>query len=123
MLNWRIQLRTHAADNRTKIAEEELEEARSRQEKLKEEVDGLRTRLLRSQQRIGLTAPQFRQTLSMSLKLAGAPPIAAADENYEPQVDVPPTFLFPAASDALTRDSGWATAPIHCEPIGIVGKL
>ena len=82
----------------------------SRQEKLKEEVDGLRTRLQRSQQRIGVTAPQFRQTLSMSLRLAGAPPIVAADENHEPQVDVPHTFLFPAASDALARDSGWTTA-------------
>ena len=98
------------ADRRTKVAEEELEEARSRQEKLKEDVEGLRTRLQRSQQRIGMTAPQFRQTLSMSLKLAGAPPIVAADENHEPQVDVPRTFLFPAASDALARDSGWTTA-------------
>ena len=96
-----------AADRRTKVAEDELEEARSRQEKLKVEVDGLRTRLQRSQERIGITAPQLRQTLSMSLNLAGAPPIVPTSPDHEPQTDVPRTFAFPATSDALARDSGW----------------
>ena len=98
------------AGDQRKIVEDELEEARSRQEKLKVEVDGLRTRLQRSRQRIGITAPQFRQTLSMSLKLAGAPGIAAIDPNREPEADAPRTFRFPATSDALARDSGWTTA-------------
>ena len=99
-----------ATDDRRGIVEDELEEARSRQEKLKEEVEGLRNRLQRSQQHIGITAPQFRQTLSMSLRLAGAPAITAIDPDQEPVTDVPHTFLFPAASDALARDPGWTTA-------------
>ena len=97
-------------DDRRRIVEDELEESRSRQAKLKEEVDGLRTRLQRSQQHIGITAPQFRQTLSMSLRLAGAPVITAIDPDQESMTDVPRTFLFPATSDALARDPGWTTA-------------
>ena len=48
--------------NRRGVVEDELEEARSRQEKLKGEVDGLRTSLERSRLRIGITPTQFRQT-------------------------------------------------------------
>ena len=98
------------AVDRRKIVEDELEQARFRQEKLKEEVDGLRTRLDRSKQHIGLTAQQFQQTLSMSLQLAGAPAIQAIDTHHEPESDTPRTFLFPATSDVLARDSGWTAA-------------
>ena len=96
------------ADAHTKNADEELEDARSRQEKLKEEVDSLRTRLQRSQQRMGITAPQFRQTMSMGLKIAGAPSIVASDADNGSKRDVPRTFEFPAESDAIARDPGWA---------------
>ena len=98
------------ADDRRKVVEDELEEARARQDKLQEEVDGLRTRLERSQRHVGLTASQFRQTLSMSLRLAGAPAITESDPNQEQAQDTPRTFAFPAASDALVRDSGWTAA-------------
>ena len=99
-----------ATEDRRGIVEDELEEARSRQEKLKEEVDSLRTRLQRSQQHIGITAPQFRQTLSMSLRLAGAPVITAIDPDQELVTDAPRTYLFPATSEALARDPGWTSA-------------
>ena len=97
-------------DSRRSVVEDELEAARSRQEKLKVEIEGLRTRLERSGQRIGITAPQFRQTLSMSLRLAGAPAIESSASTNKARQDAPDTFKFPATSEVLARDSGWAPA-------------
>lgn len=93
--------------NRRGVVEDELEEARSRQEKLKGEIDDLRTSLERSRLRIGITPTQFRQTLSMSLQLAGAPGITPNVPSVEPQIDTPHIYYFPADSDVLVRDSGW----------------
>ena len=97
-------------DGRRSVVEDELEATRSRQEKLKVEVEGLRTRLQRSRERIGITAPQFRQTLSMSLRLAGAPAIESSDSANGTRQDAPDTFNFPATSEVLARDSGWVPA-------------
>ena len=99
-----------AEDARQKVAEDELEEARSRQEKLGEEVDTLRGRLERSRRHIGLTPERFRQTLSMSLRLAGATPISPIDASSEPALGTPRTFSFPGSDDALARDAGWTAA-------------
>ena len=93
-----------------RTVEDELEEARLRQDRLRDEVDGLRTRLERSRTHIGLTAPQFRQTLSMSLRLAGAPGIVGADRDGEQERDTPRRFVFPADDHALASDSGWTAA-------------
>ena len=90
-----------------RTVDDELEDARLRQDRLRDEVDGLRTRLERSRIHIGLTAPQFRQTLSMSLRLAGAPGIAEADRHGEQEPDTPRRFVFPADDHALASDSGW----------------
>lgn len=98
------------ADDRQKVAEEELEEARSRQLKLSEEVDTLRTRLKRSSDQIGFEVSQFRQTLSMSLQLAGAPAISEVNAEQDRGPDVPPIFAFPAENAALARDVGWMAA-------------
>jgi superfamily II DNA or RNA helicase len=103
-------IRNVSADERQKTAEDELEDARVRQDKLKEEVEGLQNRLERSRQHIGITGSQFRQTLSMSLRLAGASAIQEIDPNRERQKDVPHTFVFPAEDDALARDPGWTAA-------------
>lgn len=103
-------IETLSADERQRTAEDELEDARIRQGKLKEEVEGLRSRLERSRQQIGITPRQFRQTLSMSLRLAGAPPIEQIDPNREPEKDTPRQFAFPAEADRLVRDAGWTGA-------------
>lgn len=97
------------ADDRQKTANEELEESRLRQEKLEEDMDGLRTRLERSRRHIGVSAPQLRQTLSMSLRLSGAPEISEIDPGVERQPDTPRRFAFPATA-ALARDPGWTAA-------------
>ena len=99
-----------SAGARQQTVEEELEEARLRQDRLREEVDRLRTRLERSRTHIGITAQQFRQTLSMSLRLAGAPGIAELDDDRETPPDTPRRFLFPAEHRALSGHSGWTAA-------------
>ena len=62
-----------SADDRRKIVEDELEDARARRDDLRESVETLQRRLDRSRRHIGLTAAQLRQTLSVSLRLAGVP--------------------------------------------------
>ena len=103
-------IQNETADDRQKIANEELEDARLRQDNLKEEVDRLRNRLERSRRHIGITARQFRQTLSMSLQLNAAPGIVEIDPNSDRDQDTPRTYKFPAANDSLARDSGWTAA-------------
>ncbi len=103
-------IRDLSAGERRRTVEDELEDARLRQDRLREEVDSLRTRLERSRTHIGLTAPQFHQTLSMSLRLAGAPAIAEADGEEKREPDTPRRFVFPAGDHALASDPGWTAA-------------
>jgi len=103
-------IRDLSAGERQRTVEDELEDARLRQDRLRDEVDGLRTRLERSRTRIGLAAPQFRQTLSMGLKLAGAPAISEADDDEQREPASPRRFLFPAEDRALASDPGWTAA-------------
>ena len=105
-----LRIENQSAGQGRQTVEDELEEARARQDKLRDEVDGLRTRLERSRTHIGITAPQLRQTLSMSLYLAGVPAIAATEYGERQQPDVPRTFVFPADDRALASDPGWTAA-------------
>ena len=97
-----------SADARQEIVNDELEDARFRQDELQDELDGLRTRLERSRRRIGIDPQQFRRTLSMSLRLAGAPAVTEIEPARERETDIPRSFAFPA--DALARDPGWTAA-------------
>ena len=99
-----------SADDRRETVNDELEGARLRQDDLQDELDGLRTRLERSRQHIGIAPKQFCRTLSMSLRLAGAPAIAETEPTGERETDVPRRFVFPAADGALARDPGWTAA-------------
>ncbi len=99
-----------SAGERQITVEEELEDARLRQNRLREDIDHLRTRLERSRTHIGITARQFRQTLSMSLQLAGAPGIAELDAEVEIPPDAPHRFSFPAEDAVLASDPGWTVA-------------
>ena len=97
-----------SADVRQETVNDELEDARLRQDELQDELDGLRTRLERSRRRIGIDPRQFRRTLSMSLRLAGAPAVTEIEPDRELETDIPRSFAFPA--DALARDPGWTAA-------------
>jgi len=97
-------------DAHKQVVEDELEAARSRQSKLRDEVERLRTTLERSRVRMDMSDAQFRQTLSMSLRLSGVPAITEDNPNQEREPDVPRTFTFPASADSLVRDAGWAPA-------------
>ena len=97
-------------DDRKQIVADELEVARSRQLKLEGEVEHLRNLLERSRTRMDMTEAQFRQTLSMSLQLSGAPGITEDNPSQERAADSPRTFTFPAYADSLTSDSGWTPA-------------
>ena len=103
-------IRDLSAGERQATVDDELEDTRLRQDKLKEEIDVLRTRLERSRRHIGIAAPQFRQTLSMSLRLAGATGIAEIDPGSEREPDIPRRFVFPADNNVLARDLGWTAA-------------
>ncbi len=103
-------IRNAAVDDRRQTAAAELEDTRLRQDKLQEEVGALRNRLERSRRHIGISAAQFRQTLSMSLRLAGASAITETAPNRARERGAPRTFDFPADDDALARDPGWAAA-------------
>ncbi len=105
-----IDLGNLSAGERQRTVEDELEDARLRQDRLRDEVDRLRNRLERSRTHIGITARQFRSTLSMSLRLAGAPGIVELDEDGETPPDTPRRFSFPAENRALASDSGWTAA-------------
>ena len=103
-------IRNAAVDARRQTAAAELEDTRLRQDKLQEEVGALRNRLERSRRHIGISAAQFRQTLSMSLRLAGASAITETAPNRARERGAPRTFDFPADDNALARDPGWAAA-------------
>ncbi len=103
-------IRDLSAGDRQQKVRDELEDGRLRQDRLRAEIDGLRTRLDRSRTRIGLTAAQFRRTLSMGLRLDGAPAISEIDGDGKRPPDTPRCFVFPAEASALASDPGWAAA-------------
>ena len=103
-------IRNLSAGEQQRTIEQELEDERLRQDKLREEVDGLRSRLERSRTHIGITPQQFRRTLSMSLRLAGAPGIEESVIGGKVDPGVPRQFSFPAEERALASDPGWAPA-------------
>ena len=103
-------IRDLSAGERQRTIETELEEARLRQDRLQREVEGLRNRLERSRLQAGLTPDRLRQTLSMSLRLAGAPAIYEVDGRAAPEPDAPRQFRFPAEDGGLAGDPGWLPA-------------
>ena len=61
---------------RRNVAEEELESARARQADLQAQIDRCRTLLDRSRRWVGFEPEPFRDALSCSLELLGAPPLS-----------------------------------------------
>lgn len=93
------------AETKQTVAEE-LEEARERQQVLREQIDQLRTRLEESQRWIGLNQDHFRSAISCSLELMGAAPLKGV--NGGARDGLPESFEFPALDQRTGADPTWA---------------
>jgi superfamily II DNA or RNA helicase len=91
-------------DDRRATVEEELEAARVRQNALREEIDRLETQLDRSQRAIGIDQGQLRAALSVSLRLAKAPALAALPASDDTPVE---RWTFPGEDSHLASDPSW----------------
>jgi ERCC4-related helicase len=83
---------------------EELEQARERQQDLKRQIDGLRTRIQDAKDWIGLDADHLREALSCSLEIMGAKPLKP-----EGTEDGAARFQFPNLQERYGGDPSWMT--------------
>lgn len=89
-----------------RTVEQELEESRARQDKLREQIDRLRSLMEASQKSIGLDEGHFRAAISSALELAGAQPLAPADGDGDETG--PQRFVFPALDQQHGANPTWA---------------
>ena len=93
-------------DGRRATVDRELEETRERQDAIKDQIDRLRNQLARSRNAIGVDAGQLRRTISLALRLNGAPALERTDDD---RLDRPvETFRFPGDSRSLAADPRWS---------------
>ena len=86
-----------------RVVEEELEETRKRQGKLREEITRCENALERSRKWIQYEAHSFRNALNCSLELLDAPPL---EEGLDE--DGAPIWRFPDLASRARADSSWA---------------
>ena len=91
--------------DKKRTQEEELEEARDRQEELKASVDLLRDRLDEAERWIGFDESHFRAAISCSLEMMGAEPIQEARSPKEG--DGVPRYVLPALDQRVGADPTW----------------
>ena len=111
----RLAREIEAADvdaERRRIAEDELEAARERQDALHEQVERCRDLLARSRKWVGFEAAPFRDALSCSLDLLGADSLRpGADRNGNPVWTLPPLDRRAAADPSWTATLDTLRAP------------
>jgi superfamily II DNA or RNA helicase len=88
---------------RQKATEDDLESARERQEDLKKQIARCETLLQRSREWVQFEAEPFRDALSCSLELLGAPPLAETKD-----ADGHSAWVFPQLDRRTEADSSWA---------------
>jgi superfamily II DNA or RNA helicase len=88
---------------RKRIAGEELEASRERQEELKTQIARCQTLLERSREWVAFQAAPFRDALSCSLELLGAKPLAESRDE-----DGRPVWTFPPLDRRAETDTSWA---------------
>lgn len=86
-----------------RVTEEELEDARGRQEDLKRQIARCQTMLENSRAWVDFSAAPFRDALSCSLQLLGAEPLR---ESRDAQGQL--TFTFPPLDRRAETDASWA---------------
>jgi superfamily II DNA or RNA helicase len=88
---------------RKRVTEEELEASRERQAELEAQIERCRTLLERSRSATGFDAVPFREALSCSLEMLGAPPLVETTD-----ADGRPAYAFPSLDRRAGTDPSWA---------------
>jgi len=93
-------------DDNRQVVEEELEEARGRQEDLKAEIQRLQNRLKASQDWLSLREDHFRSAISCALQMMHADPLKplARGQDWDIPLD---RFEFPALDQRQGADPTW----------------
>lgn len=102
----RLAREIEAADldaERKRITEEELEAARGRREDLEAQIERCRGLLEKSRAWVRFEAGPFREALSCSLELLGAPPLSRATDEHGREV-----YTFPPLDRQSGSGPGWA---------------
>ncbi len=89
---------------RKRVTEEELEAARERQDALEDQIERCQTLLERSRDWTGFRPEPFRDALSCSLELLGAPPLT---EGRDDQGN--PVWTFPPLGRRAATDPSWTS--------------
>jgi len=88
---------------RKHVADEELEQARERQDELQAQIDRCRTLLDGSRRWVGFEPEPFRNALDCSLELLGADPLAKDEDEHGR-----PVWTFPPLDQRAATDPSWA---------------
>ncbi len=88
---------------RRRVAEEELEAARDRQDDLKRQIERCQTLLERSREWVGFTTEPFREAISCSLELLGAERLREVGVE-----DGRSLYAFPPLDQRAETDPSWA---------------
>ena len=89
--------------DRKRVTDEELEQARERQQELRDQIDRCRSLLERSRTWVGFQPEPFRNALSCSLELLGADPLEATTDEIGR-----PVWRFPSLDRRAASDPSWA---------------
>lgn len=88
---------------RKQVADEELEQARERQDELKAQMDRCRTLLEGSRRWVGFEPEAFRNALNCALEILNTTPLSAAEDEHGH-----PAWTFPPLDQRAATDPSWA---------------
>lgn len=93
----------------TQVINEELEQARLRQQDLTKQVENLQEMLKDSRDWLGLDDNHFRNAISASLEILGVPTLAPVDVNEVANNPVTARWTIPALDGRTGADPTWST--------------
>jgi SNF2 family DNA or RNA helicase len=93
----------------TQVINEELEQARLRQQDLTKQVENLQEMLKDSRDWLGLDDHHFRNAISASLEILGVPTLAPVDVNEVANNPVTARWTIPALDQRTGADPTWST--------------
>ncbi|MHC5731029.1 MAG: DISARM system SNF2-like helicase DrmD, partial [Nostoc sp.] len=93
----------------TEVINEELEQARLRQQDLTKQVENLQEMLKDSRDWLGLDDNHFRNAISASLEILGVPTLTPVDVNEVANNPVTARWTIPALDQRTGADPTWST--------------